>query len=104
MKKIDLSFVHNFLDTFNARKVVKPQRDWKVLLGIFLIMIVSVAAFDASLYNRIADGEMYVSVTRAELNLQSLNTNGLENVVNDFQLKQENITTMKEENLVDPSL
>lgn len=105
MKKIDLSFLHTFSDRFfGSNEIVHPRRDWIVLLVVFLVMLLGAAAYDLSIHQDIASGEMYVSVDKTDLKLQSVNTKALENVVNDFESKRAEMSGLKMQKLVDPSL
>ncbi len=104
MKKIDLSFINNFFARLNAKSIVRPQRDWEILITVLLVLILSSIAFDLSLYAKITSGEMYVTVNKQDLNVESLNASGLKSVVDDFDLRKENIAGLKADNLVDPSL
>jgi len=105
MKKINLSFLRTFSDRFfRSDNIVRPERDWMILLTLFFTMIVSALAYDAFLYQNIASGEMYVSVTKDELQLQSINSNVLQKVVDDFESRKTEIGVLKMQKLIDPSI
>jgi len=105
MKKIDLSFLHTLSNRFFASDaIVRPRRDWVVLLVLFLVMLCGAMAFDAFLYRDIASGDMYVSVNNAELELPHINADLLNTAVNDFESRETKTAGMKPQKLVDPSL
>lgn len=103
--KINLSFFHKFSDRFfRSNKIINPKRDWIILLILFFVMIAGALSYDAIIYKNIANGEMYVSVPENELQLQSIDSVTLQNVVNDFESRQATISGMKIKKLIDPSL
>ena len=105
MKKINLSFINKFSDNFfKSDNIVCPKRDWIILLVLFLIMVFGVAIYDISLYHDIANGDMYVNVTKQELQLQNIDSNMLQKVVNDFESIKAEIAGIKQQKLIDTSL
>ncbi len=105
MKKTNLSFINDFLERFFASdKIVNPKRDWMILLALFFVMLISAALYDASLYKNIASGDMYVSVPKSELELETIGGAALQNVVNDFESRKANTAELKMQKLIDPSL
>ena len=105
MKKIELSLKNiKISNPFNGRKTINPNRDWVILIIIFIIMIIASLAYDALMYKDIVSGEMYVSVSRGDLSIETLKTNDLKKLVDNFTIKKQKLTSLKIENLVDPSL
>lgn len=105
MKKIDLSFLHTFSDRFfGSNEIVHPRKDWIILLVVFFVMLASAAIYDLSIHQDIASGEMYVSVNKSDLKLQSIDAKALENVVVSFESKKSRMATLKIQKLIDPSL
>jgi hypothetical protein len=89
---------------FSHGRFVKPKRDWMVLRIIFAALIIASIAFDAYMYREIVSGDMYISVKREELTIESLKTTDLQKIADSFERKKTSMTTLKIENLIDPSL
>lgn len=85
-------------------KFVNPKRDWMILLILLSIFIVSSMGFDYYMYEKIVSGDMYISVKREDLTIESLKSGDLKKVLDIFEMKKINITKLKLENLVDPSI
>lgn len=103
--KINLSFINTFSERFfKSNAIVRPKRDWMILLVLFFAMILGAAAYDAVLYQNIANGDMYVSVPKNELRLESINGGALQNVVNNFESRKAEVAGMKVQKLIDPSI
>lgn len=85
-------------------KIVNPRRDWNILLILFVVFIVASIGFDTYMYLQIVSGDMYVSVNRSDLTIEALKTTELQKILDNFEAKKVKITTLKIENLVDPSL
>ncbi len=105
IRKIN-SFFNNFFvgKFFNSNKIINPKRDWIILIALFLIMIISVLSFDLITYERIANGDMYVSVSKDELNLENLKTDALKKLIENFESKSAKISSLKIEPSIDPSI
>ena len=89
---------------FGSDAIVHPKRDWMILLLLLCIMLVSALIYDAFLYQDIASGEMYVSVAKNELQLQSINSARLQKVVDIFEAKKAITAGLKAQKLIDPSI
>ena len=89
---------------FLSEKIVNPKRDWNILSILFAIFIVVSVGFDYYMYQQIVGGDMYVSVKKEELVIETLKVNDLQKIVDSFELKKNIIINIKIENLVDPSL
>ena len=85
-------------------KIVNPKRDWKILIILLATFIVASVGFDAYIYLQIVSGDMYVSVGRQDLVIENLKTSALQAIASTFENKKAKITTLKLENLVDPSI
>ncbi len=83
---------------------IHPKRDWMVILISFLVIFIGVLFYDYSFYSRASGGEMYISVNKDELKLESLNIDALKKVLQDYKDKSQYITDFKSVSLVDPSL
>ena len=90
--------------SFFLESIVSPKRDWRILLIIFSILVITSIAFDFYMYQKIVSGDMYVSVKKDELVIESLKSEDLKNINDNFEFKVVNITKLKLENLVDPSI
>jgi len=101
--KIKLPF-SDTLQGFLSNKIVNPKRDWKILLTLLIIFILISLGFDFYMYRQIVNGDMYISVKREELVIENLKSNDLQKILNNFETKKTNITTLKMENLIDPSI
>lgn len=105
MKKINIPFINSFMDKFfGSNAIVRPKRDWAILLIFFFLLLLGAMAYDGFLYRDIASGEMYVSVNPNEIQSESIDATTLNSVVADFESRQAEIATMKIQKLVDPSL
>ncbi len=105
MEKKHFSFENTFTNKiFGSEKTIDASRDWKILLGIFFVMIVGSLIFDAFTYNNISSGEMYITVNRSELHLETININNLTALLNFFEAKKTKTASLTVENLVDPSI
>jgi hypothetical protein len=87
-----------------SKKIVNPKRDWHIILFIFAILIIASVGFDFYMYQKIVSGDMYVSVNKEELTIENLKANDLKKILDNFEVKKSAATTLKLENLVDPSL
>jgi len=67
-------------------------------------MLIASVFFDIFIYTQIANGGMYVSVNKNELAIETLKTDQLKSLISEFQLRQTEITTMKETSSIDPSI
>jgi cell division protein FtsI/penicillin-binding protein 2 len=85
-------------------KIVNPKRDWTIILILSVIFIVTAIGFDAYMYLQIISGDMYVSVQRNELIIENLKTSALQDILNTFESKKANLSTLKTDSLVDPSI
>ena len=98
------SFDFLFKSKFLSGNIIKPKRDWKILIALFLIFIIISIGFDFYMYKKIASGEMYVSINKTDLVIENLKTNDLKKILEDFETKKALMVTSKIQNLVDPSL
>ena len=89
---------------FLPRGIVNPKRDWNILIILFIVLITSSVGFDFYMYQHIVSGDMYVSVTKTELVIENLKSDDLKKILENFETKKSKITTLKLENLVDPSI
>jgi hypothetical protein len=97
--KTQLSFLSSLFE-----QIVNPKRDWSILIILFIILIISSIGFDIYIYKQIVNGDMYVTVKRDELVVESLKSNDLKRILNNFESKKANVVNLKIENLVDPSI
>lgn len=101
----NLSTEHAFLDSFfDSHAIVRPKRDWMILVTFFIVVIISVIAFDANMYLQIRSGDMYVSVNKDELIIEKLKASQLQAVINIYEARKEKIANAKVQKLVDPSI
>ena len=84
--------------------IVNPKREWGILIILFVIFIVASIGFDFYMYQQIVSGDMYISVKREDLVIENLKSNDLQKILDNFETKKAKITTLKLENLVDPSI
>lgn len=91
-------------DKYISKNLIKPCRDWRLLIISFLIMLVVSITFDFLTYQKIVKDEMYVSVVKEELVLVELKDKELEDIVSDFEKKREYISEIKIIDLLDPSI
>lgn len=103
--KKNFTFENTFMNKiFGSRKTINAPRDWSILLGIFSVLIIGSLFFDAYTYNNISSGEMYITVKRSELHLETVNVKNLTTLLNFFEVKRQNYSQLKVDNLSDPSL
>jgi len=86
------------------RQFVNPNRDWIVLLIFIFVLLLSSLYFDYNIYRKTTTGDMYISVAKDELVIENLKTDQIQNILNIFQDKKNQIKNLKLEKLVDPSL
>ncbi len=104
MNKVNLSFAHTFFDRiFGSDAIIRPERDWKILLGLLVALTLGAFGYDLSMYHDVASGEMYVTVGKSDLTLESLKTDMLKKAVDAFEARKAAMVTFKVEPLVDPS-
>ena len=89
---------------FLSEKIVRPKRDWKILIILFVVFIIVSIGFDCYMYQQIASGDMYVDVNRSDVVIENLKTNDLQKILDNFNNKKTIISTLKVKKLVDPSL
>ena len=87
-----------------SSRIENPKRDWGILIVFFFILILISVGFDMYMYQKIVSGDMYISVKREELVIESLKSKDLQKILENFQAKKSAITTLKVESMVDPSL
>ncbi len=87
-----------------SEKIVNPKRNWKILIILFAVFIVASLGFDFYMYKKIASGDMYIDVTREELTIENLKSDDLKKILDNFETKKATITTIKLENMIDPSI
>jgi hypothetical protein len=99
-------FNNNFSQTKKifSVKIVNPKRDWHILLFVFIILIISAIGFDFYIYQKIVGGDMYVTINKDELTIENLKSDDLQKILDYFEIKKSKISTIKLENLVDPSI
>ncbi len=103
--KADLKIKTDFFNKLlSSRKIINPKREWMLLLAFFLILIISFVSFDFITYKKISSGEMYISINRLDLNIEVLKTDALKKLIDNFESRKAKITSLKVENLIDPSL
>ena len=93
-----------FQTKFNFERRLNPKRDWNILIIIFIILLVISVGFDFYMYQQIVSGDMYVSVNKNDLVIENLKSSDLQRILNNFETKKTNMTTLKLKNLVDPSI
>jgi hypothetical protein len=85
-------------------KIVKPKREWFILLTVFVLSFVCVVVFNVYMYINITNGDMYVSVNKEELVIENLKVSSLDKVIKNIELKNLNFTNLRVEKLTDPSI
>ncbi len=85
-------------------KIVNPKRDWRILIVFFALLVLISIGFDFYVYQKIVSGDMYISVKKEELVIEDLKSDGLQKIVDDLENRKYKISTLKIENLVDPSI
>jgi hypothetical protein len=85
-------------------QTINPKRNWKILLIIFIILILISLGFDGYMYRMIVNGDMYVSINKKEIVIGKLKSDDLKNILDSFVSKKAQITNLKVQNLIDPSL
>lgn len=104
-KKEKKSFKNKYTEGLSlSDKIVRPKREWYVLLAIFIISFVSVIVFNIYMYINITNGDMYVSVNKEELIIENLKVSSLDNIINKIETKKANFSNLKIERLTDPSI
>ena len=100
------SFTNNSLESksFFSKNMINPKRDWSILIILFIFLIIASIGFDFYMYQKIVGGDMYVSVNKDELIVENLKSNDLKKIIDTFDVEKNNITKLKLENLVDPSI
>jgi len=96
--------IKSIYNKFFSGQTFDVKRDWNILLVIFLILLLASIGFDISMHQKIVSGDMYVSVNRNELIIENLKSNDLKKILDNFENKKAKITTLKMQNLVDPSI
>jgi hypothetical protein len=105
ISKTKIKTNNSFLEEISlSGKIVNPKRDWNILIILFVILIIASIGFDAYMYQQIVSGDMYVSVKREELVIEDLKTTELQKILDNFEAQKARITTLKIQNLVDPSI
>jgi hypothetical protein len=85
-------------------KIVKPKREWFILLTVFVLSFVCVVVFNVYMYINITNGDMYVSVNKEELVIENLKVSSLDKVIKNIESKNLNFTNLRVEKLTDPSI
>lgn len=88
----------------SSSKLIKPKRDWCILVSIFTILILIVLIFDFYMYKKTVSGDMYVSVQRNELTIEDLKVNEIEKILKKFDDRKNIVNNLKIEKVSDPSL
>ena len=101
MKKISFHTSNHF---FDSDRIVRPKRDWKILVTFFAGMIFVALCFDIFFYQKIASGSMYISVNKDTLTIENLKSAELESIIDQFQAKETKAAGLKLGHVVDPSL
>jgi hypothetical protein len=104
MKNTHIFYKPLFDHVWDSGATIHPKRDWNMLIIFFSIMLIASVFFDIFIYTQIANGGMYVSVNKNELAIETLKTDQLKSLISEFQLRQTEITTMKETSSIDPSI
>lgn len=84
--------------------IVNPKRDWNILMISFVVFVAASVAFDYYMYQQTVSGDMYVSVDKTELVIVKLKSDDLKSILANFETKKSKITTLKINNLIDPSI
>ncbi len=88
----------------SSRRIINPRREWTALIVFLFVLVIGALAFDGFMYEKIASGEMYVSVERSELNLEPLHVAKIEQVLSDYQSRAQKISSIQTKNFIDPSI
>ena len=89
---------------FLSDKIVNPRRDWKILVTLCAVLIMTSIGFDYCMYKWITNEDMYVSINTQDLVIEHLKSDDLKKILTNFEIKKTNVTTLKLKNSVDPSL
>lgn len=87
-----------------SREWVNPKRDWMTLIAILSLLIILAMGFDMYMYKQIVSGDMYVSVKKDELTIETLKKDELRKILDTYEFKKVNVIDLKTTNLVDPSI
>ncbi len=101
MSKENQNNIYNF---FYSKNLINPKRDWIIILVLMFALTITFVVFDLYAYKNIVSGEMFVSVNKSELKLETLRIDDLKNVLFDFEAKKSAVSIIKIEHSVDPSL
>jgi hypothetical protein len=102
--KIDLSNNKIWNRIFVRKNIIHPKRDWIILTVFFIAMLLSAIIFDAFLYLRIVSGDMYISIDKNELVLENLESSEIEFVIDGFELRKDQVDSLRDGIIRDPSL
>ena len=105
IEKNKISFNDSLSKTvFLSEKIVRPKRDWRILVILFAVFLIVSIGFDFYMYQQVSSGDMYVDVNRSDVAIESLKKSDLQKILDNFDNKKTIITTLKIKNLVDPSI
>ena len=88
------------------REEINPRRDWTIFIIIFVILSIAVIAFNAYIYMKINKGGFFITSSKDEILIESINRSDLENVINFYEIKEKKFqeNKSKKPDTVDPSL
>ncbi len=101
MKKEEQARIYNFL---YSKNLINPKRDWIIICLLIATFAILFVIFDLYAYKNIVNGDMFVSVNKSDLKLETLRIDDLKKVLADFEAKKSMSQSVKIEHSVDPSL
>jgi len=84
----------------------KPGRDWAVLLGIFFLLLIFVAAANTYLFIQINTDQIFTQKRTTGEEIEMLDTETLKSTIELFDARSENFDNLLKQkpSIVDPSL
>ncbi len=87
-----------------SENFINPKRDWAIILISFIVLLLGIIFYDYQFYKKVSNGEMFISVNKEELKLESLNIDELNKVIKYYDEKSKYTSEFKSASSVDPSL
>jgi len=84
--------------------VINPQKSWRNILFICLVVLIAGLAYDYYLYTFVSREPLYVEVPEEEMAIERLKVDKIKNIISFFDSKSEKSKNLKKTNLIDPAL